>query len=261
MPTLCQQIMEQKTKILIGIGISLIAAVLISGCVEEKLQNNTIQNETKITGEPPSLSFNISKCHAKQDLDEKQYMVLSREWVDDKTIKIVIATRANCCTDKEGDFELNDSKINLYVIESGVQCNCLCIFNAIYVISNLKKRDYETDFILITIEQSQITKEQAISIANATEEVQEFLKLYPDAKIITRSFGPYCDPLPCEWTDFRIIYYRDKQTRDKQTVARIDVDGTTGEILAKYPKLEYLKNLRYCESDEDCNCAHIEGFE
>ena len=31
-----------------------------------------------------------------------------------------------------------------------------------------------------------------------------------------------------------------------------------GEILAKYPKLEYITNAMYCENDEDCKCIQID---
>ncbi len=121
----------------------------------------------------------------------------------------------------------------------------------------------------------QITESQAIAIANATDEVREFLKLYPDATLdvwesntgcvedIVKGVGGCRHRVPPYWL---VMYYHDENDivnnrklylEEKIPFIRIAIDSQTGEILVKYPKLEYIKNFRYCESDGDCNCAHI----
>ncbi len=111
----------------------------------------------------------------------------------------------------------------------------------------------------------EITDEQAIAIANSTHEVQEFLKLYPDAKlnvkkcivctIFTEVGG--LDIFTCKTTSMQqpgwIITYSFKTEYNKKSIeVKIGINAETGEILAKYPKLEYIEKWNYCENDADC---------
>lgn len=110
-------------------------------------------------------------------------------------------------------------------------------------------------------ENKTITEEMAASKANSTGEVKEFLKLYPDAKIsalqICCASGKVLRPdMMCKCTadsksDWMIEYKSGGKESDYSSV-RIAVDGYSGEITAKYPKAEYLRNSSYCESDSDC---------
>jgi len=147
-------------------------------------------------------------------------------------------------------------------------------------------------------EQTQITKEQAIAIANATEEVQVFLKLYPDAQlnvkhtideymaccsgcplsiwrvypdvILRGSMTRFCSnreecfssrPAKCNEDIWGVMYYYPNDNTSEKITALIELNGTNGEILAKYPKLEYIKKFNYCEQDEDCECALCSGLD
>ncbi len=117
------------------------------------------------------------------------------------------------------------------------------------------------------IEAKAITKEQAIQIANATEEVREFLKLYPQANLMV--FQSCCVPesgvffaekCKCimRQTDPWVVAYSTDKYWDSPVSVRIAINSTSGEIFTKYPKLEYIKNKNYCEKDQDC-AIHISG--
>ncbi len=107
-----------------------------------------------------------------------------------------------------------------------------------------------------------ITKEQAIAIANATDEAQEFLKLYPNIKISAEIHSLACDPVICGWeanvvyspVDIDVSYARHYYNKRTYPIMIFDIDAETGKLLDKYPKLEYIKNETYCEYDEDCKC-------
>ncbi|ODS42692.1 MAG: hypothetical protein MSIBF_05160 [Candidatus Altiarchaeales archaeon IMC4] len=126
----------------------------------------------------------------------------------------------------------------------------------------------------------QITVSQAIAKARATEEVQEFLKWYPDAGVSVVEGYEGCE-LVAVTEDAKIKCTRELLKKDGLIVAywvgenlegraatavRIGIDAQTGEILAKYPKLEYIKNPEHCEKDNDCihlryvdTCANFVG--
>jgi len=116
-----------------------------------------------------------------------------------------------------------------------------------------------------------ITKEQAIEIASQTEDVKEFLKLYPDANVnivevdncdmpwyvsniqihITATIK-YGSPVWVVAYTLNKIDVNRHWSAWNDTAVKIGIDSETGEILAKYPKLEYIKNPTYCEGDVDC---------
>jgi len=119
--------------------------------------------------------------------------------------------------------------------------------------------------------QAQITESKVIAIAKATEEVKEFLKLYPDADLTAFQTG-WCDMM---W-QVRGVYVKCGQEIDKLTwvvsyhkgegwqptnavAVKLGIDAKTGEISAKYPKPEYIKNKTYCENDGECLCASCCG--
>ncbi len=110
----------------------------------------------------------------------------------------------------------------------------------------------------------EITKERAIAIANATEEVKEFLKLYPDAKPEASEFGSRCNAIECDGPWLWMVMYHPtsanltpeekndilndvaneiKKYKKREAidlpVQIIAIDFVTGEILSKYPKIEY----------------------
>ncbi|PKP60208.1 MAG: hypothetical protein CVT88_03640 [Candidatus Altiarchaeales archaeon HGW-Altiarchaeales-1] len=104
-----------------------------------------------------------------------------------------------------------------------------------------------------------ITESQAIAIANATEEVQEFLKLYPDTEIKILNF--YWETFGVRNDTSEVFYVG--VLWNGSTPLEIAIDHKTGKILAKYPKLEYIKKWNYCENDDDCNliepiCGNLE---
>ena len=51
------------------------------------------------------------------------------------------------------------------------------------------------------------------------------------------------------------ILDQSKVERSKKTKFIIPIDETTGRVLEKSPKSEYVKNQEYCESDKDCLCV------
>ncbi|MBN2014599.1 MAG: DUF333 domain-containing protein [Candidatus Altiarchaeota archaeon] len=113
--------------------------------------------------------------------------------------------------------------------------------------------------------QSKITIEEAISIANATEEVQEFLKLYPDANLTAiqdccaevKVYGGECKCIQTENDNWLVAYWTGESWHSTYSMAvRIAVNATSGEILTKYPKIEYIENETYCETESDCICLH-----
>lgn len=120
-------------------------------------------------------------------------------------------------------------------------------------------------------ERAQITKDRAMAIANSTEEVQLFLKLYPDADV----FSIYEDPYPIAHTvnpvagrgdpnpnpSWLITYSVKSRSTPPSSSFRIAISKDTGEIVAKYPKLEYVKDEGYCEKDVDCSAPKDEEFD
>ncbi len=118
-------------------------------------------------------------------------------------------------------------------------------------------------FILTKQEDSQITEKQAIKIASQTEQVKEFLKLYPNA-IVKASFGQArcmgCEP---EWS---IAYYpREIESGNPQNdeytySSRIPDAHVTflsialnefGDIIG-IPDISFIKNEKHCGSPYDC---------
>ncbi len=132
------------------------------------------------------------------------------------------------------------------------------------------------------------TESQAITIANATEEVKEFLKFYPDAKVFrvfhtTKEKPLMCCDGPegllggaaigrlvegrcndatynyvlseCKNEQYGIVY---ALSNTSNTFVIIIINGTNGEILAKYLRMENIKNVKYCEEYSDCmpTCAY-----
>ncbi len=91
--------------------------------------------------------------------------------------------------------------------------------------------------------QTIITEERAIEIAMGTEEVKEFLKLYPDAELTSYSL------VNDVWT----FVYRKGEYSTIESLW-ISVNKTSGETIFSDPKLEFLKNRTYCELDEQCVC-------
>jgi len=91
----------------------------------------------------------------------------------------------------------------------------------------------------------QITKEQAMAIANATEEVKEFLKLYPDAELTSYSL------VNGVWT----FAYRKSKYSTMESLW-VSVNETSDKTIWSIPKLEYIKKWNYCENDEDCECVY-----
>lgn len=141
---------------------------------------------------------------------------------------------------------------------------------------------YSNEFTIKEKEEVTITKEQAIAIASQTEEFKEFLKLYPDANVIVEKVEEgYCTVTSkVAGDDVKIdcntaygkesgwivaYYFGDSWEYSKSTAVRIGIDGQMGKILAKYPKLEYIKNSQYCESESDCkyieNCLIPRGVD
>lgn len=116
---------------------------------------------------------------------------------------------------------------------------------------------YSNEFTIKEKNQAKITKEQAIIIANTTEEVQEFLKLYPDATINVTEDECFCsfDPLViCEMCHhiYVITYGKEPSQVKIAIVPYSSIYGDAGHIFDRYPRLEYIKNATYCESDKDC---------
>ncbi len=135
----------------------------------------------------------------------------------------------------------------------------------------------------------QITKEQAIAIANATEELQEFLKLYPNSKFSIPVWGTK-DP-----STFAIMVssrgeeiYHDRKHithsllvyigKTNATVYNIDLQSGGGvcSSMESAPQMRsiwdnqtsFLKNEKWCDYDTDCfvfddtcyNFLHIEKY-
>lgn len=115
-----------------------------------------------------------------------------------------------------------------------------------------------------------ITKEQAIAIANQTEEVQKFLKLYPDAKVNAmqhccaevKVYGGECRCIRKPDDNWIVAYCIDRGCWGYRYIpaVRVAINSNSGEIIAKYPKLEYLKNAIYCGADLDCLCLSGSGL-
>ena len=109
-------------------------------------------------------------------------------------------------------------------------------------------------------ETGKITKKQAIEIASETEEVKEFLKLYPDANLEVKGYCCYgsvfkydedcklCkSPLEGNERPWGVKYWKDEIS------VGVAIEPKSGEIRDLYPKLEYIKNATYCERDKDCS--------
>ncbi len=53
-----------------------------------------------------------------------------------------------------------------------------------------------------------------------------------------------------------VVYHKTDAWKSPNAVAvKIGIDAETGEIIAKSPKLEYIKDSTYCEKDEDCRIS------
>jgi len=114
-----------------------------------------------------------------------------------------------------------------------------------------------------------ITKEQAITIASQTEEFKEFLKLYPDAKVNAmqhccaevKVYGGECKCISNPNDNWVVSCYVENEGWEFRYISsvRMAINSNSGEIIAKYPKLEYIKNSEYCEEDGDCLCASCCG--
>lgn len=114
-----------------------------------------------------------------------------------------------------------------------------------------------------------ITKEQAIDIASQTEEFKEFLKLYPDAKINAaqhccaeiKVYGGECGCISKPDDNWIVAYCINKGCWESRYIpsARVAINSRTSQIIAKYPKIEYIKNEEYCEEKGDCLCASCCG--
>jgi eight-cysteine-cluster-containing protein len=167
-----------------------------------------------------------------------------------ENLNVGIANPASVYCEEQGyDLEMRTDENGSYgvcIFPDGSECEEWSFFRR------------ECNYTLLT----QITEEEAISIANQTEEVQEFLKLYPDANLTTdldpccpeiRVGGGDCECPPEPRYGWVVTYYKgDDWSSAKSTAVRIAINSTSGEILAKYPKLEYIRNETYCEYDEDC---------
>ncbi len=90
------------------------------------------------------------------------------------------------------------------------------------------------------------SEEEAIEIASGTEEVKEFLKLYPDADLFSYSL------VNGVWT----FVYRKSENHTIESLW-IAVNETSSETISSAPKLEFLKNRTYCELDEQCMCLEV----
>ncbi len=101
----------------------------------------------------------------------------------------------------------------------------------------------------------EVTEMEAVKIANATEEVREFLNIYPGAKIT--AFKDCCANIKIKGGECKCVRdFNDPWvviTGEKEHVfVGMAINSTTGEIISKYPKLVYIKNSKYCEQDSDC---------
>lgn len=116
-----------------------------------------------------------------------------------------------------------------------------------------------------------VTEAQAIAAASATEGVQTFLGLYPDAKVAVADIGG------CEWAaELKGIYVKCSQEIDAKrrivvaywtgdtwkgrhsTAVKVGLDPGSGEVIATYPGQGYIKDVVHCESDGDC-AIHVHG--
>jgi hypothetical protein len=124
------------------------------------------------------------------------------------------------------------------------------------------------------VKESTISEQEAEKIAEMTEEVQSFLDYY--------SYCKGCNPAYSEGYENLIgcveysIDEDSKKTYDveywvseacsfrygsslPQVKIKITVDLKTGEILEKYPDIEYIKDPDYCKKDSDCMCKSGSG--
>ncbi len=134
------------------------------------------------------------------------------------------------------------------------------------------------------INPEQITKEEAIAIANATDEVQEFLKLYEnyisisveegciehDMECVERAglCGCYdCCVRDCNCTKqgwgvhYRIdtsflVEHAHVYTRYTPFDVLIKIDRT-GSIISRFPDLKYIINMDYCDAYTPCEVLKV----
>ena len=222
--------MKNKIKItLTGTGILIIIGIImISGCVEEETPGScTINNP---------VACNLS-CEADTGCE--------------RTCCGCINENENCV------MELDGMSVDCMLADG----ECRCVNGKCELFEESPKNDIREN-------QTLITEEQAIAIANATEEVQEFLKLYPDAELKTLqsccASGKVLRPdMMCKCavnakSDW-LIEYMAGDEGGYHASARIAIDEYSGEIIARYPEIRYLKNAAYCEKNEDCLCLGCSG--
>lgn len=91
------------------------------------------------------LNFESSECLKNESYGYTNNEILSKNWTNNK-LEILVRGEANCCTNKSGNYSIENNNIKLKLKESGSQCFCFCPFDFKYTIYPLEKKDYNISF-------------------------------------------------------------------------------------------------------------------
>jgi hypothetical protein len=130
------------------------------------------------------------------------------------------------------------------------------------------------------ISQKKISEERALQIARSTEEVKTFLSFYGACEGCNPSYSQGHDNLigcveysiekslianaymvSYEVSDACSFRYGTSISSLRQPQVKIAIDKESGQILTKYPDIEYINEPNYCRTDEDCLCKSGSGVE
>ena len=209
--------MNSNKKILIGIGILIkfvsqilvkyrnfpnstilvvIGIVLISGCTNI---NPKIFEVVTASGVSPTKNIAMAKP-----------INITSEFIEGSEVYVcarITASTARSCYNAKLYYPSQTKTITISGSCTESENVWACI-NVTEQTGELKSGKYRAEFILedkvrdvsFEVVWRQITKEHAIAIANATEEVQEFLKLYPDTTLLVSGpWGKDCEGCPQYW--------------------------------------------------------------
>ncbi|MFH1722288.1 MAG: hypothetical protein ABH950_06775 [Candidatus Altiarchaeota archaeon] len=144
-----------------------------------------------------------------------------------------------------------------------------CLSSSDDKIENKKSLIQDTSLIPSFIEETNsgsVPKEENISIiVSRLEEVTSFLELYPSARHAVFNVGG-CEfiaetkgvELECtreidQQKGLIFAYWMGENWKGRHSTAlKIGLDSKSGEIKEIYPKLDYINDKGYCESDSEC---------
>lgn len=107
-----------------------------------------------------------------------------------------------------------------------------------------------------------LSRKEALTIAESTEEAEQFYTMYEgrlknciEKEVVKPCESDWVSCIENAWVVQFTIGDICKIEQDGRLGLTILVDALTGQILSRFPDVEYFKDGRYCLDDSDCLCG------